>query len=115
MSNIRYCHFCPSTKDAITDRFCIHCSLYIGSTKSKQNHSSFCRTNNRTRRLGTVDYEQHGGTRKVQPQRVVTRCQGELLCVIAFQELECHAIDDVDFDAEECDISEIVYNIGTLY
>ena len=33
--------------------------------------------------------------KEVRPQRVAVHRQQELLCVIAFQELEWHAIDDV--------------------
>ena len=33
--------------------------------------------------------------KKVRPQRVAARRQQELLCVMAFQELEWHALDDV--------------------
>ena len=34
-------------------------------------------------------------SKKVKPQRVAAHCQQELLYVMAFQELEWHAIDDV--------------------
>ena len=41
--------------------------------------------------------------------------QKELLCAMAFQELEWHAIDDVDFDFDDnqVDISEIAPKSGT--
>ena len=44
---------------------------------------------------------------KVRPQRVAARHQGELLCAMAFQELEWHAIDDVDFEVDD-EIPEFV-------
>ena len=50
--------------------------------------------------------------RKVRPQRVAARRQNELLCAMAFQELEWHAINDVDFD-DESDIPEVVPKSGT--
>ena len=40
------------------------------------------------------------------------RRQNGLLCTMAFQELEWHAIDDVDFD-DESDIPEVVPKSGT--
>ena len=73
----------------------------------------YCRTGNHTKRLRTVADEQHGGTRKVRPQGVAARRQIELLCVMAFQELDWHAIDDVDFDVEEVDSPEVVHESGT--
>ena len=47
--------------------------------------------------------------------KVAARRQKELLCAMAFQELEWHAIDDVDFDFDEnqVDISEIAPKSGT--
>ena len=87
----------------------MYCDLYFGSIKSKQNHSSYCRTNE-SRAVGD---EQHGGTRKVRPQRVAARLQKELLCAMAFQELEWHAVDDVNFDDAEADILEIIHESGT--
>ena len=81
----------------LTDRVCMYCGLNFGSIKSKQNHSSYCRT----KESRAVGDEQYGGTRKVRPQRVAARCQKELLCAMAFQELDWHAVDDVDFDDTE--------------
>ena len=76
--------------------------------KSKQNHFSYCRT----KESRAVGAEQHRGTRKIQPQRVAARRQKELHCAMAFQELEWHAVDDVDFDDAEADILEIVNESG---
>ena len=50
---------------------------------------------------------------KVQPQRVAARHQKKLLCAMAFQDLEWHAVDDVDFDDAEADILEIDHESGT--
>ena len=44
---------------------------------------------------------------KVLPQTIEACNQKELLSTKAFQELEWHVIDDVDFDGVENDISEI--------
>ena len=79
-----YDYSCLSAKDTLTDSVCMYCDLYFGSIKSKQNHSSYLRT----KESRAVGDEQHGGTRKVQPQRVAARRQKELLCAMAFQELE---------------------------
>ena len=105
---VPYDYSCPSTKDTLTDRVCMYCGLYFGSIKSKQNHSSYCRT----KESRAVGDEQHGGTRKVRPQRVAARHQKELLCAISFQELERHVVNDVDFDDAEADILEIVHESG---
>ena len=89
----------------------MYCGLYFGSIKSKQNHSSYCRTKE-SRAFGD---EQQGGTRKVQPERVASRRQKELLCAMAFQGLEWYAVDDddVEFDDAEADILEIAHESGT--
>ena len=43
--------------------------------------------------------------KKVRPQRVAAHRQQELLCVVmAFQELEWHAVNDVEFDGNVEDI-----------
>ena len=89
----------------LADNICKHCSLYLGSIKSRQYHSAYCQTKdwlpvaNRTK------------GRKVQLQQVAACRQNELLCVIASQELEWHAIDDVDFD-DKSDIPEVVAKSG---
>ena len=85
------------------------CGLCFGSIKSKENHASYCRT----KESRAVGDEQNCGTRKVRPQRVVARRRKELLCVMAFEELEWHAVDDIDFDDAEADILEVVHKSGT--
>ena len=50
---------------------------------------------------------------KVRPQRVAAHRQKELFCAMAFQKLEWHAVDDLDFDHVEADILEIVHESGT--
>ena len=109
LKDVPYDYSCPSTKDTLTDRVYMYCDLHIGSIKLKQNHSSYCRT----KESRAVGDEQYGGTRKVRPQRVAARCQKELLCAMAFQELQQHAVKDFDFDDAEADIIEIVHEIGT--
>ena len=47
-------------------------------------------------------------------QRVAARRQKELLCAMAFQELQWHAVDDVDFHDAEADILEIVHKVEPL-
>ena len=51
----------------------MYCGLYFWSIKTKQNHSSYCRT----KESRAVGDEQHVGTRKVWPQRVAARRQKE--------------------------------------
>ena len=106
---VSYDYSCPSTKDTLTDRVGMYCGLYFASIKSKQNHSSYCRT----KESRAVGDKQHGGTRKVRPQRVAARHHKELLRAMAFQELEWHAVDDVDFDDAQADILKIVHESGT--
>ena len=126
---------CSSTKDSLTDRVCMYCGLYFGNLKSKQNHSSYCQTKE-SRAVGDEYFgiikskqnhssycqtkesraggdEQHSGTRKVRPQRVAAHRQKDLLCAMEFQELEWHAVDDVDFNDAEAYIPEIVHESGT--
>ena len=104
---IPYDYSCPSTKDCLSDRICKYCGLYFGSIKSKQNHSSSCRNKESTH---SVNIEQ---PRKVRPQRAAARRQKELLCAMTFQELEWHAIEDVDFEVDETEILEDVVQSGT--
>ena len=103
---IPYDYSCPSTKDNLADSICKHCGLYFGSIKSRQYHSAFCRTKD------SLPVGNRTEARKVRPQRVAARRQNELLCAMAFQELEWHAINDVDFD-DESDIPEVVPKSGT--
>ena len=91
----------PSTKDNLTDRVCMYCGLYFGNIKSKQNHSSYCQT----KESRAVGDEQHSGR--------IARRRKELLCAMAFQELEWHAADDVDFIDSEADIQENVHENRT--
>ena len=73
------------------ERVCKHCGLYFGSS----------------------DKQSTQPIRKVRPQRIEVRRQKELLCAMTFQELEWHAINDVDFDGVENDIPEITHGPGT--
>ena len=63
--------------------------------------------------MRAVGDEQHGGSRKVRPQRVAARPQKELFRAMVFQQLEWYAVHDVDFDDAEADILEIVHESGT--
>ena len=50
--------------------------------------------------------------KKVRQQRVAAHHQQELLCVMAFQELEWHAVDDVEFEGNVVDIDEVAAKSG---
>ena len=82
------------------------CGLYFGSIKSNQQHSAVCRMNESSAVEKIVP-------KKVRPQRVAARRQQELLCVMAFQELEWHEIDDVEFEGNVEEISELAAKNGT--
>ena len=71
----------PSTKDAILERVCKHCSLYFSSIKPKQNHSANCRSKKSDK---SSDKQSTRPLRKVQPQRIEARLQKELFCAMAF-------------------------------
>ena len=47
--------------------------------------------------------------RKFRPQRIEVRHQKELLCTMAFQELNWQAINDVGFDGVENDVPDITH------
>ena len=79
-------------------RVCKQCGLYFEIIKSNQQHSAVCRINESSAVDKIVP-------KKVRPQRVAARRQQELLCVMAFQELEWHEIDDVEFEGN---VEEIV-------
>ena len=94
------------------ERVCKHCGLYFGSIKSKQNHSPNCRSKKSNK---SSDKQSTQSMRKVRPQRIEARDQKELLCAMAFQELEWHDINDVDFDGVENDILEITRLFGRMH
>ena len=50
-----------------------------------------------------------------RPQNTAACHQQELLCVMAFQELEWHAVDDVEFEGNVEDIDELAAKSGTRY
>ena len=45
--------------------------------------------------------------KKVRPKRVAARRQQKLLCVMASQEVEWHAIDDAEFESNVEDIDQL--------
>ena len=49
--------------------------------------------------------------KKVRPQRGAAHCQQELLCVMAFKELD--SIDDLEFEGNFEDIDELAAKSGT--
>ena len=78
-----YDYSCLSTKYILERRMCKQCDHYFGSIKSNQQHLVVCRMNESP----AVDKILQ---KKVRLQRVAAPRQQELLCVMAFQVLECH-------------------------
>ena len=83
----------------IEQRMCSHCGLYFSFLKAKLLRGDSCRvtegcTENTTERVG--------------PLRVATCRQREVLCVMAFQEMELASMDEVD--VEDFDLSNITYD-----
>ena len=74
--------------------------------KSNQQHSAVYRMNESSAVDKIVP-------KKVRPQRVGTRRQQELVCVMAIQELEWHEIDDVEFEGNVEEIGELAAKSGT--
>ena len=75
---------------------CSHCGLYFSSLKAKSLHGASCRVTE-----GRIE----NTTEHVRPLRVVSRRERELLCVMAFQEMDWASMDEVD--AEDFDLSNI--------
>ena len=94
---------CPSAKGAIQKRLCCSCGIYFGTIKAVNKHKRCCN------QAGQVVEEET----RVRPTRIAARRQRELLCVMAMQELEWHAIDDVDADGLEEDVADVREEIGT--
>ena len=109
---IPYDYACPSTKECLSDRLCNYCGMYFGTIKSKQQHSTACKPKPKESKPNEKSANQIAEVKKVRPQRVAARRQREILCVMAYQELEWHAMDDVDFEGLD-DIREIDFDIGT--
>jgi len=101
---IPYDYSCPFVKHVIKRRVCSHCGLYFSSIKAKTLHGTSCRINE-----GPTQNE----TERVRPLRIAARRQRELLCVMAFQEMEWALMDDVD--AEDFDPENIVNNAENDY
>ena len=93
-------------------RVCTHRCIYFGSIKSKQNYSTNSRSKLSCKSVKSSDKQSTQPIRKVQPQRRKARRQKEVLSVMAFQELEWYAIDDVDFDGVKNDIPEFIHRPG---
>lgn len=81
-------------------------NLYFGRIKSKQKLSSNCRSK---KPIKSGNKQSTQPPRKVGPQRIESRLQKELFFAMAFQEVEWHAIDDVDFDSVDNDNPEITH------
>ena len=75
---------------------CSHCGLYSLSLKAKSLLEASCRVTE-----GRIQ----STTERVRPLRDAARRQRELLCVMAFQEMEWASMDEVD--AEDFDPSNI--------
>ena len=80
----------------IKRRMCSHCDLYFPSLKAKSLHVASCRVTE-----GRIE----NATERVRPLRAAARLQRELLCVMAFQEMEWVLINEVD--TEYFDLSNI--------
>ena len=94
---IPYDYSSPSVdQDMIKRRMCSHCGLYSSSLKAKSLHEASCRVTE-----GRIE----NTTERVRPLRVAACRQRELLCVMAFQEMEWVSMDVVD--AEDFDLSNI--------
>ena len=94
---IPYGYSCPSVdQDMIKRRMCSHCSINFSSLKAKLLDGASCRV---------TESRIENTTERVRPLRVAARRQRELLCVIAFQEMEWASMDEAD--AEYFDLSNI--------
>ena len=94
---IPYDYFCPSMDhDIIKRQLFSHCGLYFLSLKAKSLHEASCRV---------IKGRIENTTEHVRPLRVAARWQRELLCVMAFQEMEWASMDEAD--VEDFDLSNI--------
>ena len=94
---ITYDYSCPSVdQDMITRRMCSHCGLYFLPLKAK----SFHRASGRVIK-GCIK----NSTERVRPLRVDACRQRELLCVMAFQEMQWASVDEID--VEDFDLSNV--------
>ena len=93
---IPYDYSCPFVdQDMIKRRTCSHCGLYSSSLKAKSLHEASCRV---------TESRVENTTECVRPLRVAARRQRELLCVMAFQEMEWTSMDEFGtpvFDTDE--------------
>ena len=80
----------------IKRRMCSHCGLYFSSLKAKSLQGASYRVTE-----GRIE----NTTERVRPLRIAARRQRELLCVMAFQEMEWALIHQDD--AEDFDLSNI--------
>ena len=53
--------------------------------------------------------------RNLRPQRIEAHRQKELFCAMAFQYLEWHAIDGIDFDGVQNNIQRSLTDLELLY
>ena len=82
---IPYDYSCPSVKDVLEKRICVHYGLYFGTIKEKSIHASYCRTKVVAPPNPGVRHEEPETRQRVRPQRIAARRQGELLCALAMQ------------------------------
>lgn len=71
---------------------CKHCGLYLRSINQKHNHYS-CNKSKKSKISRGNEKEQ---TNPVLPKLIAACLKGELFYVVAFQEIEWHAIEDID-------------------
>ena len=92
---IPYDYSCSSVdQEMIKRQMCSHYGLYSSSLKAKSLHEASCRVTE-----GHIE----NTTERVRLLRDAARRQRELLCVMAFQEMEWPSMDEVD--AEDFDLS----------
>ena len=78
--------------DELKRRMCKNCDLYFGSIKSASVHQKECFDENISDTAQPIQQI----VPRVRPTRIAAQRQGELLCALAYQELEWHAFEDVD-------------------
>ena len=93
----------PSAKNALRESVWTHCDLFSGASNPSRItfHSLNCKSKMSTK---SSDKQSTEPMWKVQTQK-------ELLGAMAFQELELHSIDDVEFDGIKNAIPEITHEL----
>ena len=106
-----YDYSCPAVKNDLEKRICPRCGIYFGIIKQMTLHYSYCRAQGSS---NVVPESAPPPVIKVRPQRVAARCGGEVLCAMAMQELEWHAIEDIDYDDLD-DSPDVLEDIDSIW